>query len=71
VVILLLILLEVFYIYIKTSKGKLLIKFLINHLIFSEALGANNEPKHSEMLAMLAIPADVACRELITFIYPA
>ena len=40
-------------------------------LFFSKALGANNEPKHSEMLAMLAIPADVACRELITFIYPA
>ena len=39
--------------------------------LFSKALGTNNEPKHSEMLAMLAIPADVACRELITFIYPA
>ncbi|UJR23372.1 hypothetical protein I4U23_026381 [Adineta vaga] len=36
----------------------------------NKALGTNNEPKHSEMLAMLAIPADVACRELITFIYP-
>lgn len=39
--------------------------------IFSKALGTNNEPKRSEMLAMLAIPADVACRELINFIYPA
>ncbi|CAF0797576.1 unnamed protein product [Rotaria sordida] len=37
----------------------------------NKALGTNNEPKHSEMLAMLAIPADVACRELIAFIYPA
>ncbi|CAF1036101.1 unnamed protein product [Rotaria sp. Silwood1] len=37
----------------------------------NKALNTNNEPKRSEMLAMLAIPADVACRELITFIYPA
>lgn len=37
----------------------------------NQALGTNNEPKHSEMLAMLAIPADVACRELINFINPA
>ncbi|CAF0797674.1 unnamed protein product [Adineta ricciae] len=36
----------------------------------NQALDANNEPKHSEMLAMLAIPADVSCRELITFINP-
>ncbi|CAF3474018.1 unnamed protein product [Rotaria socialis] len=37
----------------------------------NKALGTNNEPKRCEMLAMLAIPADVACRELIAFIYPA
>lgn len=37
----------------------------------NKSLGTNNEPKRCEMIAMLAIPADVSCRELITFIYPA
>lgn len=67
-----LILPEEFYIFIKTSKsifGQM--NYSDDCFIFSKALGKNNEPKHSEMLAMLAIPADVACRELIAFIYAA
>lgn len=42
--------------------------FILNS---SQELGSDSEPKHTDMLAMLAIPADISCRELISFINPA